>query len=124
MDTHIRIVAILHIIFGLLTLLAAGIVFVALGTIGGVVATQGEVESAGILGVLAVSVSGLLFFLSLPDIIGGWALLAGKCWGRILVIVLGFLNLLNLPFGTALGIYTLWALLRDQGSPSSSKQFA
>jgi len=41
-------------------------------------------------------------------------------WARILVLVLGALNLLNVPFGTALGIYTFWVLLDDQ----SVKMFA
>jgi len=41
----------------------------------------------------------------------GWGLLDRQPWARTLAIVLGVLNLLNLPFGTALGIYTLWVLL-------------
>lgn len=32
-------------------------------------------------------------------------------WGRIAALIAGFISLLNLPFGTALGIYTIWALL-------------
>ena len=34
-------------------------------------------------------------------------------WARVLGLVLGFLALLRPPFGTALGIYTLWGLLPD-----------
>jgi hypothetical protein len=30
---------------------------------------------------------------------------------RMLAIVLGCISLIHLPFGTALGIYTLWVLL-------------
>jgi len=44
------------------------------------------------------------------SIITGYALLTRKPWGRILAIVFGILALLKLPFGTALGIYTLWVL--------------
>jgi len=32
-------------------------------------------------------------------------------WGRTVALVMSFISLLNLPFGTALGIYTLWVLL-------------
>jgi hypothetical protein len=32
-------------------------------------------------------------------------------WARIAAIVLGVLALFHPPFGTALGIYTLWVLL-------------
>ena len=40
----------------------------------------------------------------------GYSLLTRKPWGRVLGIVLGILALLKIPFGTALGIYTLWVL--------------
>ncbi|MGH9743117.1 MAG: hypothetical protein ACRD51_12305 [Candidatus Acidiferrum sp.] len=42
-----------------------------------------------------------------------WGLLERKPWARILGIVLAFLALLRIPFGTALGIYTLWVLLPE-----------
>jgi hypothetical protein len=35
--------------------------------------------------------------------------------GRALMLGLGIVNLLVLPFGTALGIYTLWVLLTNDG---------
>lgn len=40
----------------------------------------------------------------------GYALLTRKPWGRVLAIVLAILSLIKIPFGTALGIYTLWVL--------------
>ncbi len=43
-------------------------------------------------------------------IMTGYALLTRKPWGRVLAIIFGILALLKIPFGTALGIYTLWAL--------------
>ena len=43
-------------------------------------------------------------------ILAGYALLTQKNWGRILAIVLAVLALIKIPFGTALGIYTLWVL--------------
>jgi hypothetical protein len=35
--------------------------------------------------------------------------------GRILLLALAVVNLLVLPFGTALGVYALWVLLTDEG---------
>jgi hypothetical protein len=29
-------------------------------------------------------------------------------------LILGALNLFNIPFGTALGLYTFWVLLNDE----------
>ncbi len=46
--------------------------------------------------------------------LAGWGLLQREPWARILTIVLSFLALVNLPLGTALGIYSLWVLLPAQ----------
>ncbi len=113
MKKHIQIVAALHIALGALSLLAAIIVFVVLGVVGGIVHSQGEHQAAGILGITAIVLGAFLAVLALPGIIGGWALFTGRSWGRPLVLVLGVLHLINIPLGTALGIYTLWALLHE-----------
>ena len=113
MNKHIQIVAALHIALGALSLLGAIAVFVVFGMATSVVISQGERQAAGILGIVAVALGSFLAVLALPGIIGGWALFSGRSWGRPLVLVLGCLHLLNIPFGTALGIYTLWALLHE-----------
>jgi predicted nucleic acid-binding Zn ribbon protein len=42
----------------------------------------------------------------------GWGLLQREPWARTVAVVLAFPSLFfNVPFGTALGIYTLWVLL-------------
>jgi hypothetical protein len=51
---------------------------------------------------LASAVAGLL---------AGWGLLNYRPWARVLALILGAISLLHFPFGTALGIYTLWVLL-------------
>jgi hypothetical protein len=43
-------------------------------------------------------------------LIAGYGLLNRRPWGRIVAIIAAILALLKFPFGTALGIYTLWAL--------------
>ncbi|MBZ5575360.1 MAG: zinc ribbon domain-containing protein [Acidobacteriia bacterium] len=58
---------------------------------------------------------GWLFLASgVVGIIAGWGLLDRQPWARMLAIVAGCFNLLDMPFGTALGIYTLWVLLPAQ----------
>jgi hypothetical protein len=44
-------------------------------------------------------------------LLAGWGLLERQPWARTLAIVLACFSLVNAPFGTALGIYTLWVLL-------------
>jgi hypothetical protein len=43
-----------------------------------------------------------------------WGLFERQPWARILGIVLGLLALIRIPFGTILGIYTLWVLLPER----------
>jgi phage shock protein PspC (stress-responsive transcriptional regulator) len=44
----------------------------------------------------------------------GWGLLHREAWARVAALVLGFISLFNIPFGTAVGVYTLWVLLPAQ----------
>jgi hypothetical protein len=44
--------------------------------------------------------------------LAGWGLLNHQPWARALAIAMGVISLFfHIPFGTALGIYTLWVLL-------------
>ena len=52
--------------------------------------------------------------------LAGWGLLTRKPWARILAIVVGILNLVNFPIGTAIGLYTLWVLMQ----PAATEYFA
>ena len=54
---------------------------------------------------------GLLLAGAVIGIVAGWGLLERQPWARTLAIVLGCFSLLDMPFGTALGIYTRWVLL-------------
>lgn len=114
MNTHVKVVAVLHIIFGALGVLAATVIFTIFGTAGGIVIWNGEVGPAAIVGTVGLCIGGLIGLLSIPGIVGGWALLAEKSWARILMIVLGIFDLLNFPLGTALGVYTLWVMFQEE----------
>jgi hypothetical protein len=59
----------------------------------------------------------LLLLCAVIGGIAGIGLLTRQPWARMLAIVFGSLNLFDLPFGTAIGIYTLWVLL-----PAESEQ--
>ncbi len=51
--------------------------------------------------------------LALPGLLAGIGLLRRRNWGRIVAIIVSFLNLLNVPIGTAIGAYSLWVLFQD-----------
>lgn len=60
---------------------------------------------------IAGFIGALLFATSIAGFLAGWGLLNYRSWARVLALVLGIIALIHFPFGTALGIYTLWVLL-------------
>ena len=108
MDTHIKVVGLINIVFGVLGLMAAGIVFIAVAG-GGLL--SGDEEAILITSIVATSVSSVIAIFSIPEIIAGWGILKMKSWGRILGIVIAVIDLLAFPIGTAFGIYGLWVLM-------------
>ncbi len=111
MEKHINLLGILYIAFSVMGLLAAILVFIAIAG-GGFI--SGDEEAMLITGIVATALSSIITIFSIPGIIGGWGLLKKKKWARIVLLILGALNLLNIPFGTIFGGYTLWVLLQDE----------
>ena len=114
MDTHVKVLGWLWIVVGVLGFLGAFCAFVAIAG-GGLI--SGEQEAIIATSITATVIGGFVFLLSIPDIIAGIGLLKYKSWARILAIILAVLNLLAFPIGTALGVYTLWALLNKETTP-------
>lgn len=110
MDKHITIVGYLFVAFGIIGIVGAVVLFIAIAG-GGLI--SGEREAIAITATVASVLSALLLLLSLPALIGGIGLLRRANWARVLILVLSFVNLLNIPFGTILGIYSIWVLLSD-----------
>jgi uncharacterized membrane protein (DUF2068 family) len=75
---------------------------------------SGDKDAMMITGTVGAFIAGLFLVLSIPSIIAGVGLQRRKQWARILAIVIAVINLFNVPVGTAIGIYALWALLNDE----------
>ncbi len=117
MDRHIRILGWLYIAHGAIFLLVAGFIFVLLTGIGVITGiASGDFEAVAILPFVAFVVAMALTFISLPGLVCGAGLLRQRGWARILALVLAVLNIFNLPFGTALSVYTFWVLLNEDSS--------
>ncbi len=111
MEKHINIIGILHIILSILGLTGAFLLYFTLRIIG---SFSDDYEANMILTIIANIVSVILIVLSIPGLIGGIGLIKRKSWARILILILSILNLFNFPFGTALGIYSLWAMVQPE----------
>lgn len=110
MEKHLTAVAALHVGLSILGGLLGIFIFVLLTGIG--VIAQ-EKEAFFILSIIGTGVGVFFLFLSVPGIIGGIGLFKRKEWARILVLILSAIELLNIPFGTALGIYSIWVLVHE-----------
>jgi hypothetical protein len=110
MQQHVLILGWLYLIGHAVFLAIGGFVFVLLTGIG--VAT-GDSQAMTVLGVVGTAVGVLLAVLAIPGLLAGYGLLAHKPWARVLAIVVGILNLVNFPIGTAMGIYTFWVLTQE-----------
>ena len=112
MDKHVQVIGVLWIVMGALTFLGGLITF---GVLFGVSFIPDiEHDAPAILRAVGLGVGMLLTILALPKIIAGIGLLKRKEWGRMLTLIVAFLALINIPLGTALGIYTIIILLKDE----------
>ncbi len=73
----------------------------------------------GFLRPLMSLVAMLLLAKAVAGILAGVGLLQWQSWARVLALVVGFISLLNIPLGTALGVYTLWVLL----APTAGEEY-
>lgn len=118
MTTHVKVLGVLYIVLSALTLCAALFLGLGLGVASGIVGQTAPPEDAAvalpIIGVAGTAIVVFLLALSLPGLLTGIGLVKFQPWARILGIVLSAINLINIPFGTALGIYGLWVLLNKE----------
>jgi hypothetical protein len=118
MADHIKIVAIMHIVLGALTILGGLAVLAVAGGIATMIGASGSADAlpaVPIVGAFGGLIALVLFVLGVPGVIAGIGLLKFRPWARILGIIISALDLIHVPFGTALGIYGLWALLSREG---------
>ena len=111
MHKHITAVAAMHIGFGIFNIVAGLVLFLLLSGIG---IFSNDKEAEFVLNIVGGSIATFLIVVSIPGIIGGIGLLKYKNWARILVLIISAIGLLNVPFGTALGIYSIWTIVQDE----------
>lgn len=118
METHVKVLAILHIVFSSLCLVAALIILLATGAVTSIVGTAADPSDAQIaIPFIRLGGGAAAFFLialGVPGLVVGVGLLKLRPWARIFGIVISALDLTHIPFGTALGIYGLWVLFNRE----------
>lgn len=111
MRSHIKIVAIVNILYSALGLLAAAGVLVG-GIFGGIF-------SGGLFSFLAGTIAGIvgaivIGCISAFGLVAGFGLLNRQQWARYVIIAVSAFRLFKWPMGTIFGAYSLWVLLNDE----------
>ncbi len=118
MLTHVKVLGILNIVLSALGILVGVVFLLIFGGIAGLVGltdhSEGKLIAVPILGGIGALIFIFLMVVSIPGIVTGVGLLKMRPWARMLGIVISALNILNFPFGTAVGVYGLWVLLSTE----------
>jgi hypothetical protein len=112
MKQHVSFVGALHIGFGLLGLAGALAIFFGFQFLFELV--EHEPIAQKVLSFVGNSLALIILFFSVLGVIGGLGLFSYRSWARILVMIVSALNCLNVPIGTAKGIYSLWVLMQPE----------
>ncbi len=122
MEMHQRTLGILHIVYGSIGLLIFSLINAIVRTALPFIieeAIQPDDQMTVAIFNMVLDVLRWVFVIimllgPIPSIIGGIATIYRRSWGLPTLLVSGCLSLLNVPFGTALGIYTIWVFLEEQ----------
>jgi hypothetical protein len=116
---HVDLLGVLFIVWGLLTTLV-GVSTLALGV--GAVAlitsanrSEGGQVAAGLTAAAFTTLAVIAILWGAAHVVVGVPLRRRRGWARIMALMLGSIDLLLLPYGTALGVYALWVLLSERG---------
>jgi hypothetical protein len=119
MASHVDFVGVLFIVWGLLTTLV-GVSTLALGVsavalISSASRGGGGQVAAGVTAIVFTTLAIIAIAWGAAHVVVGVPLRQRKPSARLVALMLGSVDLLLLPYGTALGIYALWVLLHEQG---------
>lgn len=117
MTTHVKVLGALFVAFGVLYVFLAFGSSMIMGFVAALVGNRGGEDAA--VGATVLGMAGATLFVfwlcvGIPGIITGIGLLLLKPWARIVGIVLSALRLVQMPFGTILGVYGLWVLFNKE----------
>jgi hypothetical protein len=119
MRKHVRFLGWLQIVLGVIDLLIGLMAFGILSGIGALSGLlSGEAIPFGIMSLVGGFVGALMLIMALPNLIVGIGLL--RNWGGwviVLAVVIGVFNLMHVPFGTAIALYTFWVAWKLYHTP-------
>ncbi len=119
MAAHLDFLGVLFVVWGLLTALV-GVSTVALGVgaaslVASANRSGGGQVAAGLLAAAFVTLGVIAILWGVAHVFIGVPIRRRAHWARLVALTAGALDLVLLPYGTALGCYALWVLLHEDG---------
>jgi hypothetical protein len=112
MKKHVTFVASLHIGFSIIGIFGAFALFFILRFAGSFVE---DVDVAiSVLHFIGIFLPFAIISVSIFGLIGGIGLLGYRNWARIIILIVSAADCVNIPLGTLVGVYSIWALMQDE----------
>jgi uncharacterized membrane protein (DUF2068 family) len=118
LDNHKRILGILYLISGILSIFGMLLLNAFLSVIFSFALQEVDAdERRAVEFALSIAQYAPIFvilFFSIPTLIAAYGLLTRKSWATMFALIVGCLKLFSFPIGTAIGVYSIWIWSEDQ----------
>ena len=116
MGRHVRILGWLHVALGIFDLLLG---MAAFGIMSGIGVASGDPHAFGVMSLIGGFAGAVMLVMAIPNLLCGIGLL--RNWGGwviVLAVILGLINVMNVPVGTAIAVYTFWIAWKLYDTPN------
>jgi hypothetical protein len=112
-EEHNKALGICHLVYGGLSTLMMLLMFFFFGAV-----LLSIPEGGPPIGAIAAILGFLVIYsaiFTLPSFIAGYGMLKHKPWARTASIIAAVLEVMSVPIGTAVGVYSFWFMFSDAG---------
>jgi uncharacterized membrane protein len=109
-EQHLKLLGVLWIAYAVFHALGGVVLLIVAHTIFG--PNSGREHAAFLYPLLSV-IAVFVLVKSVGCVAAAVGLIERQGWGRTLSLLMACISLINIPLGTALGVYTLWVLMSD-----------
>ncbi len=112
-EEHNKALGICHLAYGGLSILMMFTIIFMFGAILFAIPEGGP--PFGVMMIFAIFMLIYSMIFTLPSFIAGYAMLKHKPWARTASIIAAVLEVMSVPIGTAVGVYSFWFMFSDAG---------
>lgn len=118
LDSHKKILGILYVISGTLTIFGMLMLNAFLSVIFSFALQEVDPDDRKVMELIGTFIQYVpalvILFFSIPTLIAGVGLLTRKSWATLFAVIVGCFKLFSFPIGTAIGVYSIWIYSEDQ----------